>query len=64
MASFEMRLAILKGRLRAGSDSPELLGSVGLFVEDFEAFVAQRFCRWLARADPARGRVTTLVEMR
>jgi len=41
MASLEMRLAILSGRLRAGSTGPQLLAGVRLFIEDFEEFVSQ-----------------------
>lgn len=41
MATLEMRLAMLRARLRAGSAGPQLLAGVRLFVEDFEAFVSQ-----------------------
>lgn len=40
MASFEMRLAILKARLSAGNDGAQLLASVRSFIGDFEAFVS------------------------
>ena len=41
MASLEMRLAILRGRLRAGSAGPQLLAGVRLFIEDFEELVSK-----------------------
>ena len=41
MAALEMRLAILRARLRAGSASPPLLAGVRVFIEDFEAFVSR-----------------------
>ena len=41
MATLEMRLAMLRARLRAGSAGPQLLAGVRLFVEDFENFVTE-----------------------
>lgn len=41
MATLEMRLALLRSRLRAGSTGPQLLAGVRLFIEDFEEFVSQ-----------------------
>lgn len=38
MAALEMRLALLRARLRAGIAGPELLAGIRLFIEDFEAF--------------------------
>jgi len=41
MATLEMRLALLRGRLRAGSTGPNLLAGVRLFIEDFEDFITR-----------------------
>ena len=41
MATLEMRLAMLRARLQAGSTGPQLLAGVRLFIEDFEEFVSQ-----------------------
>jgi hypothetical protein len=41
MATLEMRLAMLRARLQAGSTGPQLLAGVRLFIEDFEEFVGQ-----------------------
>ena len=41
MATLEMRLAMLRARLQAGSTGPQLLAGVRLFVEDFEEFVSR-----------------------
>ena len=41
MATLEMRLAMLRARLQAGSAGPQLLAGVRLFVEDFENFVTE-----------------------
>jgi hypothetical protein len=41
MATLEMRLAMLRARLQAGSNGPQLLAGVRLFVEDFEEFVTR-----------------------
>lgn len=41
MATLEMRLAMLRARLQAGSTGPQLLAGVRLFIEDFEEFVSE-----------------------
>lgn len=41
MATLEMRLAMLRARLQAGSTGPQLLAGVRLFIEDFEEFVSR-----------------------
>lgn len=41
MAMLEMRLAMLRARLQAGSTGPQLLAGVRLFIEDFEEFVGR-----------------------
>ena len=39
MARMEMRLALLRARLQAGSPRPQLLAEMHLFIADFEAFI-------------------------